>query len=63
MMGLAWCLPCGFSHSIPYFYMLYFIVFLVHRELRDSSMCQAKYGKDWDTYCKVVPYRIFPYIY
>ena len=63
MMGLAWCLSCGFSHLLPYFYILYFSIFIVHRELRDASMCQKKYGKDWDTYCKAVPYRIFPYLY
>ena len=20
----AWCLPCGFSHIVPYFYVIYF---------------------------------------
>ncbi|KAI6659310.1 hypothetical protein LOD99_14981 [Oopsacas minuta] len=63
MVGLAWCLTCGFSHALPYFYILYFSILLIHRELRDSSMCQKKYKKDWDTYCKVVPYRIFPFVY
>ena len=63
MIGLAWCLTCGFSHVLPYFYIFYFSIFIVHRELRDASMCQKKYGKDWDTYCKAVPYRILPYVY
>ena len=22
--GGAWCLPCGFDHIVPYFYVIYF---------------------------------------
>ena len=25
---LAWCLPCGFQHVVPYFYAVYFAVLL-----------------------------------
>ena len=63
IMSLAWCMPCGFSHIIPYFYSIYFAVLLVHRESRDDHGCRAKYGKDWDTYCSIVKYRIVPYVY
>ncbi|KAF3706636.1 Delta(14)-sterol reductase [Channa argus] len=62
-MALAWSLPCGFSHLLPYFYVIYFTVLLIHREARDERQCRAKYGLAWDTYCRRVPYRIFPYIY
>ncbi|CAG5877332.1 unnamed protein product [Menidia menidia] len=63
LMALAWSLPCGFLHILPYFYVIYFTVLLIHREARDERQCRAKYGLAWDTYCRRVPYRIFPYIY
>ena len=63
MMGLAWCLPCGFAHPLPYFYFFYFAVLLLHRQWRDDAMCQAKYGRDWDAYREQVPWRIIPYVY
>ncbi|XP_016091175.1 lamin-B receptor-like [Sinocyclocheilus grahami] len=63
IMGLAWSLPCGFNHLIPYFYLIYLITLLVHRNARDERQCRKKYGSAWDEYCKAVPYRIFPGIY
>ncbi|XP_013871901.1 delta(14)-sterol reductase TM7SF2 [Austrofundulus limnaeus] len=63
LMALAWSLPCGFSHILPYFYVIYFTILLIHRDARDERQCRAKYGLAWDTYCRRVPYRIFPYIY
>uniref|UniRef100_A0AAY5KRZ4 Delta(14)-sterol reductase TM7SF2 n=1 Tax=Esox lucius TaxID=8010 RepID=A0AAY5KRZ4_ESOLU len=63
LMALAWSLPCGFHHLLPYFYVVYFTVLLIHREARDERHCRAKYGVAWDTYCRHVPYRILPYIY
>ncbi|XP_073904977.1 delta(14)-sterol reductase LBR isoform X2 [Castor canadensis] len=52
-----------FSHILPYFYVIYFTVLLVHREARDEQHCRRKYGLAWETYCQRVPYRIFPYLY
>ncbi|NXL47560.1 LBR protein, partial [Podilymbus podiceps] len=63
IMALAWSLPCGFNHVLPYFYVIYFICLLVHREARDEHHCKQKYGLAWERYCQHVPYRIFPYIY
>uniref|UniRef100_A0A8C6RLQ3 Delta(14)-sterol reductase TM7SF2 n=1 Tax=Nannospalax galili TaxID=1026970 RepID=A0A8C6RLQ3_NANGA len=63
IMALAWSLPCGVSHLLPYFYVLYFTVLLVHREARDEQQCLRKYGRAWREYCKRVPYRIMPYVY
>ena len=63
MMGLAWCIPAGFEHPLPYFYILYFTILLSHREGRDNLMCHEKYGKDWEAYCRKVPWRILPGIY
>jgi protein-S-isoprenylcysteine O-methyltransferase Ste14 len=63
MMALAWCLPCGFGSPLPYFYFVYFLILLIHRERRDNAACRAKYGADWDAYCRKVPWRIVPYLY
>ncbi|KAK2489478.1 hypothetical protein MC885_021624 [Smutsia gigantea] len=63
IMALAWSLPCGFNHILPYFYVIYFTMLLVHREARDECRCKKKYGSAWEQYCQRVPYRIFPYIY
>lgn len=63
IMALAWSLPCGVSHLLPYFYLLYFTALLVHREARDEQQCLQKYGLAWHEYCRRVPYRIMPYVY
>lgn len=63
LMSVAWCLPCGFATPLVFFYPAYFAVLLIHRELRDEHKCAHKYGKDWDTYCSLVKYRIIPGIY
>ncbi|KAH7927577.1 ERG4/ERG24 ergosterol biosynthesis protein [Leucogyrophana mollusca] len=63
LMALAWSLPTGFDTPITYFYVIYFSVLLIHRQRRDDENCEKKYGKDWETYKKLVPYRIIPYIY
>ncbi|MEE6524033.1 hypothetical protein FKM82_023225 [Ascaphus truei] len=63
IMALAWSLPCGLSHILPYFYVIYFSALLIHREARDEHQCMKKYGLAWQEYCRRVPYRIFPYIY
>lgn len=53
----------GWAIPITYFYMIYFAVLLVHRERRDEEKCRRKYGKDWDEYCRQVPWRIIPGVY
>jgi protein-S-isoprenylcysteine O-methyltransferase Ste14 len=64
LMGLSWCLPVAFESGIlPYFYAIYFAVLLIHREARDQESCKKKYGADYAKYCKLVPYRIIPFIY
>lgn len=63
IMAWAWCLPTGFATPIPYFYVVYFAVLLLHRERRDEAKCMAKYGEDWKRYTSVVRYRIIPGIY
>lgn len=63
LMALAWSLPCGFSHLLPWYYMIYFIILLVHRDSRDMQQCRRKYGSAWDEYCQTVRYRIIPSVY
>lgn len=53
----------GAAIPVTYFYMLYFAVLLIHREMRDEEKCRRKYGKDWERYCEKVKYRIVPYVY
>jgi delta14-sterol reductase/lamin-B receptor len=60
IMGLTWCLVCGFDSIVPYFYAVYFGVLLVHRSVRDDHQCQQKYGDDWIAYKKLVPCRFVP---
>lgn len=62
LMSLSWCLTTGFVSPIPYFYCAYFGVLLVHRATRDEHMCKAKYGDDWETFKKHVPYVFIPYL-
>ncbi|XP_041831781.1 delta(14)-sterol reductase LBR [Melanotaenia boesemani] len=63
IMALAWSLPCGFSHLLPWHYMIYFIILLVHRDSRDMNECRRKYGSAWEEYCRTVRYRIIPHVY
>ncbi|KAF2172323.1 hypothetical protein M409DRAFT_50042 [Zasmidium cellare ATCC 36951] len=53
----------GAAIPITYFYMLYFAILLIHREMRDEEKCRRKYGKDWEEYCQKVRYRILPGVY
>lgn len=63
LLGWSWCLPCGFSHAVPYFYVAYFAGLLLHRDRRDGKSCEAKYGADWERYCRIVRWRIVPFVY
>ncbi|XP_071784735.1 delta(14)-sterol reductase TM7SF2-like [Asterias amurensis] len=63
LLALSWSMCCGFGSIIPYFYPIYMLVLLVHRERRDSDHCRQKYGNVWNKYCAQVPYRIIPYVY
>ena len=53
----------GWGMLFTYFYILYFAILLVHRELRDEAKCSRKYGAEWAEYKKKVPWRILPGVY
>ncbi|KAF8701394.1 ERG4 ERG24 ergosterol biosynthesis protein, partial [Rhizoctonia solani] len=63
IMSVSYSLPTGFNTPITYFYCIYFLILLLHRQTRDDEACRKKYGKDWATYTNIVPWRMFPYIY
>ncbi|CAI5759028.1 unnamed protein product [Candida verbasci] len=63
LIGVSWCLPTGFQTPLTYFYVIYFASLLIHRQVRDEMKCKEKYGKTWDEYNKIVPWKIIPYIY
>uniref|UniRef100_M8BV54 Delta(14)-sterol reductase n=1 Tax=Aegilops tauschii TaxID=37682 RepID=M8BV54_AEGTA len=48
---------------IPYFYPTYLLILLIWRERRDEARCSEKYKDIWAEYCKLVPWRILPYVY
>jgi 7-dehydrocholesterol reductase len=58
-----WALPALFTHFMPYFYVIYLTILLVHRAFRHDARCKAKYGPSWDAYCEAVPYKIIPGIF
>eukprot|EP00049_Salpingoeca_infusionum_P017827 m.354511 g.354511 ORF g.354511 m.354511 type:complete len:437 (-) comp17039_c0_seq1:1773-3083(-) len=59
-----WTCPGGLSLGVgPFAYFLFLFVLLVHRERRDDERCLRKYGKAWEEYTALVPYRILPYVY
>ena len=63
MMALAWGLPCLFGSFVPYFYVVYFTILLIHRQRRDDRLCADKYGDAWMEYRSRVKWRILPGVY
>jgi len=63
VMALLWGLACGCDHVLPYFYFCFFSAMITHRALRDHERCSLKYGEDWVTYCKEVPFVLLPGIW
>ncbi|OAA56348.1 c-14 sterol reductase [Niveomyces insectorum RCEF 264] len=53
----------GFGMVFTYFYVVYFAVLLVHRDMRDGEKCARKYGADWERYKKLVRWHIVPGVY
>ena len=59
--------PCPHRHPAPPLRpaapQIYFLCLLLHRDRRDDHACRLKYGKDWDKFCAIVKYRMFPLVY
>jgi 7-dehydrocholesterol reductase len=61
MASFFWSVPAWNTGFVgPYFYVIYLTILLTDRAFRDDNRCRAKYGKDWETYCAKVPYKILP---
>eukprot|EP00744_Colponema_vietnamica_P003397 GILI01005210.1.p1 GENE.GILI01005210.1~~GILI01005210.1.p1 ORF type:complete len:531 (-),score=153.42 GILI01005210.1:273-1865(-) len=62
-MSLMWGLSCAACNFIPFFYFFFFFSHLTHRQKRDDERCHKKYGKLWEKYTALVPYKFIPYVY
>lgn len=63
IMCLALSMLCGFDNITSHIYSIQMFFVLIVRAWRDDLRCSRKYGKYWKEYCKMVPYKIIPYIY
>jgi len=59
--GIA--LATGTNSIFPWLYPLYYLLLLFPRERDDHERCLKKYGELWRQYCRLVPYRIIPFVY
>lgn len=62
-LALAWTIPVGFQHGLPWFYMIFLTILLTHRALRDDERCARKYGAAWDEYRSRVRWRMLPGVF
>jgi 7-dehydrocholesterol reductase len=63
VLAVSWTLPAGFDYALPWFYIVYLGMLLVHRAAYDDRRCLDKYGHAWQAYCARVPYRVIPFVY
>ncbi|XP_064471330.1 uncharacterized protein LOC135385762 isoform X2 [Ornithodoros turicata] len=63
LSALLWSVPAGFRSVIPYTYLVYLTVCLIHRSHRDDAKCCMKYKAYWKEYCWLVRYRMVPFIF
>ncbi|MBW0495255.1 hypothetical protein O181_034970 [Austropuccinia psidii MF-1] len=60
---ICWAACSGSGSFVPYFYPTFFLIMILHRNGRDFKRCSQKYGKGWEEYCRLVPYKYIPGIY
>jgi len=63
MVYLSISLLSGVQFFTPYILPFSLFLLLTQRAWRDEQRCKQKYGKLWDSYCKIARYRMIPYIY
>jgi len=61
----SWCLLANpvVNGAIPMWYAAFLTFLLIDRANRDSIKCHNKYGKYYEEYCRLVPYKIIPGLY
>lgn len=61
----SWCLLANPIQNgiLVLFYASFLTYLLIDRAERDSKKCHLKYGKYYEEYCQLVPYKILPGIY
>ncbi|OGT44530.1 MAG: 7-dehydrocholesterol reductase [Gammaproteobacteria bacterium RIFCSPHIGHO2_12_FULL_38_11] len=60
-LAFFWTLPALFFNFLPWFYVIFLTILLVHRSYRDEQRCARKYGAYWKIYCERVPNKIIPW--
>ncbi len=60
LLSLFWSVPYGFTHMMPFLYVMFLTVLLFDRAFRDDQRCSDKYGKYWKVYQDAVPYKVIP---
>ncbi|GBM40695.1 Lamin-B receptor [Araneus ventricosus] len=63
IMAIAWTLPCGVSHVVPYGPLIMLTIALIIRSYRIEAECKEKYGPAWDNYTDKVRSRLVPYVF
>jgi len=60
----SWGLLAGVARNkIGLFYPIFLTILLVHRAMRDQNKCLDKYGRYYQQYMAMVPYKIIPGLY
>lgn len=61
----SWCFLANplQNGSLVMFYALFLTGLLVDRAKRDTDKCRLKYGKYYEEYCDLVPYKIVPGVF
>ena len=63
VLAWAWGGFGGTAHVASYLYPVFLTALLLHRLTRDEARCRAKYGAEYDRYCRAVPYRLIPGVF
>lgn len=65
IQSLALSIPCWYLSGslVPFLYPMYYVALFVPRQFDDDAICRQKYGKKWEEYQKLVPYRMVPYVW
>jgi 7-dehydrocholesterol reductase len=62
-LALAWTSTVGFDRVLPWFYLIFLSILLIHRAVRDDERCARKYGVAWAEYRRRVPWKMLPGVF